>query len=118
MDSITKSVKCGVDGMVHAIRSERNLKIHCAMAVGTVTVGFILNITLTEWGLVLCCISIVFGLELLNTAIEQVCNLIEPNFDAKIGIIKDISAGAVLVASIFSAIVGLIIFLPLLLNCI
>lgn len=57
-------------------------------------------------------ISLVVGIEGANTAIEKLCDFVHPDFDKRIGLIKDISAGAVMLVSIGAVIVGLIIYLP------
>jgi diacylglycerol kinase len=60
--------------------------------------------------LVLLCSGLVMGFEALNTSIEKLCDFVEPNKNEKIKLIKDISAAAVLIVSIFSGIIGVIIF--------
>jgi diacylglycerol kinase len=89
---------------------QRNFKIHVACAIIAIISGFVLHINLTEWCIVFICIGIVISLEMINTAIEQLVNLIEPNHNPKAGAIKDIAAGAVLVFSIISAMIGVMIF--------
>ena len=74
--------------------------------------GFYFEISSTEWLVQCICIGIVMGAEGLNTAIEKLADFIQPEFDEKIGRIKDISAGAVLLVSIISVIVGCIIYFP------
>lgn len=103
----------------HAIRgikmvfgSEINMKIHIVIAALVVFFGFFFCITLTEWLLCLICFGLVIGAEMFNTAIEHVVDLASPEFHHLAGKAKDIAAGAVLIAAIFAALVGLIIFLP------
>jgi diacylglycerol kinase (ATP) len=55
---------------------------------------------------------LVLGIEGMNTAVEKLSDFVQPEFDVKIGFIKDISAGAVMLVSIASTIIGLIIYLP------
>ncbi|KPM33604.1 Diacylglycerol kinase [Croceitalea dokdonensis DOKDO 023] len=74
--------------------------------------GLYFNISTTEWALQCLSIGLVMGIEGLNTAVEKIADYIQPNFDKKIGLIKDISAGAVMLASIIAVIVGLLIYLP------
>lgn len=91
---------------------EPNFKIHIALAILAVILGLLLHISKTEWMLVSICIAILLGFEMLNTAIEQICNLIHPEFSPAIKIIKDVSAAAVLIVAIMAAICGAIIFIP------
>lgn len=89
---------------------QRNFKIHFVCSIIAIIVGFILNINLKEWCIIWICIGLVISLEMINTAIEQLVNLIEPNYNSKAGAIKDVAAGAVLVSSVISAIIGVMIF--------
>lgn len=101
-----------LNGMLYFVLSERNARIHVAAAFGVVLTGLWLRLTGTDWCIILCCIGWVIMAELLNTAIEELCNMIQPELDIRIKRIKDMSAAAVLFVSIISTIVGLIIFLP------
>jgi diacylglycerol kinase (ATP) len=74
--------------------------------------GFYYEISNIEWVLQILAIALVLGIEGMNTAIEKISDYIQPDFDIKIGFIKDISAGAVMLVSIASTIIGLIIYLP------
>ncbi len=99
-------------GMVAAVRSERNMKFHAVAALCVVVTGFVLQISPMEWAAVLLCCALVISAEMVNTAIEKMCDLIEPNINEKIRTIKDMAAGAVLVCAIAAACVGVIVFLP------
>ena len=74
--------------------------------------SFIFKVKITEFIILLFCISTVLISELINTLTEEVCNLISEEYNEKIKYIKDLSAGMVLISAIFSAITGLIIFVP------
>ena len=74
--------------------------------------GFYFSINKMEWLLVVVCFMTVLVLEMMNTALERICDQITNDFHPKIKIIKDISAGAVLVSAIGSCIIGGIIFIP------
>ena len=78
-------------------------------------VGFWLNISKLEWILQIFAIGLVLVAESLNTAIEKLCDYVQPEYDHKIGFIKDISAGAVSFAAIIALVIGSIIYLPKLL---
>lgn len=106
------SFKYAIEGIYTAIKKERNMKIHFLMMLLVIIFGIIFNITKTEWIICIILFGFVISLELLNTAIENAVDLItiEKNPIAKIA--KDTAAGAVLIAAITSAIIGLIIFIP------
>ncbi|WP_336514421.1 diacylglycerol kinase family protein [Pollutibacter soli] len=100
------------NGLLLFFRKDTNGKIELLLALGVIVAGFLLKISSMEWIVLLICISIVLATEMLNTAIEKLCDLVEPNLHPVINQVKDISAAAVLLASVISAIVGIIIFLP------
>lgn len=93
-------------------RTERNMRIHLTFTVLVIIFGWILRISNTEWLLCLLCFGLVFTAEMVNTAIENIVDLVSPQQNKLAGKAKDIAAGAVLVSAIISACVGLIIFIP------
>jgi len=102
-DPLYKSFGYAFQGIFTCIRKERNMKIHCMVAALVVIAGLILGISVTEW-----CIC----LGLVNTAVEAVVDLVTEERHPLAKIAKDTAAGAVLIAAIMAAIVGLIIFVP------
>lgn len=104
------------NGIFHAIKSQKNMKIHIAATIVVISCGFFFNVTLIEWCILIIAIALVIAAEIFNTAIEWFCDFVEPNHNKKIGLIKDAAAGAVLVLSIAAFAVGLLIFLPKILN--
>jgi diacylglycerol kinase len=99
-------------GICHAFRSEANFRIHVLAMALVVALGVVVHISAMEWLFVAGCSMLVLSMELVNTAIENVCNLISEEYHPLIKIIKDVSAGAVLVSAIGSIVTGSIIFLP------
>ena len=112
MRSFLKGFVYAFNGLVVFFRNERNGKIQLLIAVLIVAVGFWLHISAAEWMTVLACIAAVLSLEMVNSAIEKLCNLVQPGYHPAVRVIKDISAGAVLWVAILSTIIGAIIFLP------
>ena len=103
-------------GICKAFATERNMRIHAVIALLVVVCGFIFNISRTEWMLCVLCFGLVFGAELINSAVERVVDLASPDRHESAKNAKDMSAGAVLACAVFSAIVGLIIFVPKIIN--
>ena len=99
-------------GALLLIRTEASIKVQVFIAVVMTAAGFFFEISNTEWVLQILTIAIIMGAEGLNTAIEKVSDYIQPEFDEKIGFIKDVSAGAVMLVSIAATIIGFIIYLP------
>lgn len=100
-----KGIRC-------CIGKEQNLSFHLIAAIIVVIAGFILSITKIEWTIVILCIGVVIAVELFNTAIERLVDLVSPQQHPIAGKVKDIAAGAVLVCAVTAAIIGLIIFVP------
>lgn len=112
MSSLKKSFAAALNGFGTTLKSERNLKIHAIAFVAVLFAGFFFSITTGEWLTILLISALVFSLEIMNTAIEKICDFVEPNQNEKIKIIKDTAAAAVLVAAAFAFIIALLIFLP------
>ncbi|MBO9620516.1 MAG: diacylglycerol kinase family protein [Niabella sp.] len=112
LKKILRSFQYAFNGMREVVRSELNFRIHLAAAVLIVLVCALLGVSKMEWLLIIACISIVMAMELINTAIEKLCDFVAPEKRPAIKIIKDLSAAAVLVAAIGALVVGLIIVLP------
>lgn len=103
-------------GAMRLINTESSIKIQLAIALLVTVCGFYFRISYLEWIVQILAIIGVLGMEGMNTAIEKLSDYVQPEFDRKIGIIKDISAGAVLMVSIGAVIIGLIIYLPKILS--
>ncbi|KND47870.1 MAG: diacylglycerol kinase (ATP dependent) [Parcubacteria bacterium C7867-006] len=91
-------------------QEENNFQIMSVITVAVLFIVFYFDFTLLESALVVISITVVLSFEMMNTAIEDLCNKIEPNQDPVIGKIKDISSGFVLLSSIGALIVGIIVF--------
>ena len=109
---IIKSFVFAFNGVKNCFTSETNFKIHTMAAVITIALGIAVHISNTEWLIVIGCIAFVITMEMLNTAIEKLCDVVQEGFHPGIKKVKDIAAAAVLVSAACSAIIGVIIFLP------
>ena len=104
-----------ISGVITAFKSEQNVRIHMGLMVLALFFCYTLSLTYLECSLVFLCIGIVICCELLNTSIELLATKCSPTFDQTIKKVKDIAAGAVLIASLTALAVGSCIFLPKLL---
>ena len=104
--------KNAFSGIWLVFRNEPNAQIHLLAAVVVVVLGCFFDINYSEWCLIVFCIVMVISAEIFNTSIEQLADTITLENHPKIKIVKDASAGAVLILAIGAAIVGAIIFLP------
>jgi diacylglycerol kinase (ATP) len=105
-------IKFAFRGLWILIKSENSIKVQLGIAILMTLAGFYFDISSEEWMLQLLAIGLVMGIEGVNTAIEKIADYIQPSYDIKIGRIKDISAGAVMIASLMASCVGLLIYLP------
>lgn len=94
------------------LRTESSIQLQFLLAVIVTIAGFYFEISRVEWMIQILAIGLVMGIEGLNTAIEKLSDFVQPEHDPKIGFIKDISAGAVMIAAVAASILGLIIYLP------
>lgn len=101
-----------LQGIKQFFSRDRNGQIQMVIGITAIIIGFTVTLSSFQWLLVLFCIGLVISLEMINSAIERYCDLVTTDFHPGIKIIKDVAAGAVLVASITSLIIGLIIFIP------
>ena len=107
-----KSVSYALKGAVKLISTEHSVMVQFAIGILLTAAGFYFDITTTEWLFQTMAIGLVMSIEGLNTAVEKVADFIHPNYDEKIGFIKDIAAGPVFFAAITAIIIGLIIYIP------
>jgi diacylglycerol kinase len=112
-----RSFKHAVNGLKIFLKTTHNAWIHFSVATIAVYLGFYFHITTTEWLFLIIAIGFVLVAECFNTAIEFDIDLTSPDYHPYAKYTKDVAAGAVLIASISAAIVGLIIFVPKFLHC-
>jgi diacylglycerol kinase (ATP) len=99
-------------GVTVFIRQEHNAWIHCAVTILVIIAGLLFHISISEWIAVFFAIGLVLAAEAINSAIERLSDVVQPEKDDRIRDVKDISAGAVLICAIAAAVIGIIIFLP------
>ena len=99
-------------GLTRFVRQEHNAWIHCGMTIVVVLAGFLFKLSNVEWLAVVFAIGLVLAGEAINSAIERLSDVVQPEWDDRIRDVKDISAGAVLICAITAAIIGIIVFLP------
>jgi len=98
-----------IRGLGYAIATQRNMRIHLVAVCVVVIIGIIAHLSPVHWCLAMLCCGLVIALELVNTALEEICNRITEQEDVLIRHAKDASAGAVLIAAIGSVIVAVMI---------
>jgi len=110
MIKLIKSFGYAAKGMLIALREEQNMRIHLA-AIGVVTVvGIYLGLSAIEWSVLALTIGFVVSMEMMNSAIEGIVDHVSPEYHKDAGKIKDMAAGAVLVAAIVATVIAVYIF--------
>ncbi len=110
--SLGYSFRYALRGIVRVLRTEKSFRIQLLCGTLAVIAGFLLHISFTEWIFIILIICIVLSLEMINTAFELIIDLVTEEYKIIAEHIKDIAAGAVLVASLIAFIGGMIIFIP------
>lgn len=112
-------VKSRISGLKYAsrgawllVKREQSIQVQLFVSVVVIGAGLYFEITKTEWMFQLLAIGLVLSIEGLNTAIEEIANFVHPDFHNRIGLIKDISAGAVFFAAFIAVIIAAIIYTP------
>jgi diacylglycerol kinase len=110
MKNFLTSVRCASRGISYAVATERNIRVQLLVFVLVIVAADVLDVSKTDVVLILAISALLFSLELTNTAIERLSDKVSPQYNEQIGVVKDIMAGAVLLAAAFAFVIGLIIF--------
>ena len=110
--SLIKSFQFAFEGIKTAITSGRNFRIQLTLGFLASILAFILNFSPTEWTILVITIASVLILELINTALESIVDIVSPEIRPEAKIAKDIAAASVLMASLASLLVAAFLFLP------
>ena len=107
-----KSFKYALRGLIKTFREEQNLRVQSIMGLGALLLGWYLGISRIEWALLIFAIGIVILMEIVNSAVERITDVLKPRINFYVKEIKDIMAAAVLLASLAAVLIGVIIFGP------
>lgn len=110
--SLRQSFHYAFEGIRHCFRNERNIRIHFSIGLLVILAGLLIGVSTVEMAILCVTIAVVIGGEMVNTAMENVVDLLSPEYHPLAKIVKDVVAGTVLVLCFFAVIVGLLIFIP------
>lgn len=113
---VKNSFRAAFSGVKYALSLERHIRVHVTAAAAVIALAVILNVPLGHFLILLVVIGMVIALELVNTAIERVVDLVTKEFHPLAAKAKDTAAGAVLVVSIIAALIGVLVFYRPILN--
>jgi undecaprenol kinase len=112
MSRFKKSLRFAIHGLRYAFKNERNFRIESSIALGVIVLSFVFGLSLLEKSILLVMCAVVLGMELANTALERVIDMLKPRVHPYARIVKDVMAGAVLLVSFIAVLIGVLIFLP------
>jgi diacylglycerol kinase len=112
MKRLIRSFGFAFKGLGYATATQPNFRIHLVLTFIAVAMGFLLQISFSEWQWIMLALAFVLVIELLNTGIETLTDLVSPGYHEKAGRVKDVCAGAVVIAALFALITGIVIFFP------
>ncbi len=107
-----KSFTYAFNGFKILFKEEHNARIHAAIGILVLMLSIYFGLNINEWMAILFSIGLVFSAEIFNSAIENLCDFVSPQWNDKIKKVKDLSAAAVLLSAIIAVAIGLIIFIP------
>lgn len=110
------SFQFAFDGFIYAIKTQKNFRFHLIIAILVLIASLLLRCKAVEISILLIVIAVVITMELLNTSIETIIDLISPHDQPLAKIAKDLGAAAVMISAFISIAIGLLIFLPKILN--
>jgi diacylglycerol kinase (ATP) len=108
--SLLQAFNYAIEGVIHVLRRERNMRVHFALATIVLVLAFTYDVTKLELMALLMAVSFVLIAEMLNTAVEEMIDLSTNAYDPRAKIAKDVAAGAVLIASVVAATIGYLVF--------
>ena len=109
---ILYSSKYSIEGLIYAYKSEKSLILHAFFSSVVIILGFILNISINQWIVLLIALGVILMVELLNTAIEAVVDMVTLEYNELAKIAKDCGSASAFVASLIGGIIALVIFIP------
>jgi diacylglycerol kinase (ATP) len=108
--SLLQSFNYAIEGVIHVLRRERNMRVHFGLATVVLVLAFAYDVTKIELMVLLVAISFVLMAEMINTAVEEMIDLSTKKYDPRAKIAKDVAAGAVLISSVVAATIGYLVF--------
>jgi undecaprenol kinase len=110
--TLLKSFHNAFAGLWHALKTQRNLRIHVTIAVLVVVLGLVLELSSGQWAIIALTMGFVFVSELFNTVVEATIDLVTEEYHPLAKQAKDVAAGAVLISAIVAVAVGILVFGP------
>lgn len=110
--NVVEALRFAFSGLWYTLRTQRNMRIHVAAAAAVVALGIWLELSGHQWAILVMTSGLVLVTELTNTVIEQLVDLVCPNYHPLAKVIKDVMAGAVVLSATVAIVVGLLVLGP------
>lgn len=107
-----KSIKYAFKGALLLVKTESSIKVQVFIGIVITIIGFFVGLSTIEWIIQTLTIGLIISIESINTVIEEIADFIHPEYHPKIGLIKDLAAGAVFIIAVVAIIIGCIIYIP------
>ena len=107
-----RSFGFAIEGLVYAVKTEGNARVHLAVTILVIALGFGFDVSKYDWVALLAAIGLVWLAELVNTALENLCDFVAPERSDAVKRVKDVAAAGVLVAALLAAGIGVLVFWP------
>lgn len=107
-----ESFQYALAGIWYTFKTQRNAQIHLAIAAAICILGFVLNLGLVEWAVLALTTGFVISTEMFNTVAETAMDYATSDFNPQVKVVKDVAAGAVLVAAVTAIVVGILVLGP------
>lgn len=108
--------KCALKGICYGFLRESHFRFQLLFMLIVLATGFWFQIQLIEWAVIILAIGLVLVSEMVNTVVEDIMDFVHPETDKKVGLIKDLASGSVLMSVIIAVAIGLIVFIPYLMK--
>lgn len=105
-----------IRGVIYLLKSEQNARVHAVITILVGVLAYVLGVSRIEAAILFIAVILVFAIEIINTAIEKVFDVLHPGNNCVIRSVKDAMAGAVLISAIIATVVALLVFLPYIRN--
>ncbi|TSC92098.1 MAG: diacylglycerol kinase [Candidatus Berkelbacteria bacterium Licking1014_96] len=109
---LAKSFRFATHGTITAIKAEQNIKIYLFFALLNLVLGLVSHLNFIEWAIIVITISVTMSVEIINIALEELLDVISPEYNGRTKIIKDVAAGSALITALASIIIFALIYFP------
>ncbi len=115
-NTLIRSFGFALQGIFYVLRTQRNMRLHLLAGLIVVAFGLFFQVSTAEWVGLLTIMALIYALEMLNTVVEAIVDMVTQEYHPLAKVAKDVGAGAVLIASLFSVVIALVVFAPRILH--